>query len=208
MASSIKRRGFMLVLSSPSGAGKTTLCSWLLENRNDFVMSVSVTTRLQRKNEVDGRDYRFIDSDRFNAMVEAGDLLEHAQVFDHSYGSPKQPVTAALEKGQNVLFDIDWQGAQQIEQTTEEHVVSIFILPPSFEELRNRLRQRGLDSDAVVERRMAKAPNEMSHWSEYDYVLINENLDTCTKQLETIIEAESLRRSRQLGLTEFVRSLR
>ncbi len=197
----------MLVLSSPSGAGKTTLARRLLKDNPEFVMSVSATTRAARDNEVEGRDYYFVSADEFEKMAENKVFLEHAVVFDHRYGTPSPPVFAALERGNCVLFDIDWQGTQQLTENVREDVVTVFILPPSLQELRRRLKSRGLDSDEVVRGRMEKATNEISHWREYDYVLINDNVDETIKQLQRIVDAEWLRRERQTGLSEFVRSL-
>ena len=201
------RRGLMLVLSSPSGAGKTTLSRSLLGEEADLAMSVSVTTRPPRPGEVDGRDYHFVGDDRFEAMVTAGDLLEWAKVFDHRYGTPRAPVEAALSGGRDILFDIDWQGTQQLKAQAREDVVSIFILPPSIAELKVRLTLRGQDHPEVIERRMARAAGEISHWAEYDYVLVNDDLDACLMQIRTILAAERLRRPRQPGLVPLVRGL-
>ncbi len=197
----------MLVLSSPSGAGKTTLARRLLEENPDFVMSVSATTRAARDSEVEGRDYYFVSADEFENMADKGEFLEHAVVFDHRYGTPSAPVFAALDEGNCVLFDIDWQGTQQLTQNVREDVVTVFILPPSLQELGRRLKSRGLDTAEVVRGRMEKATTEISHWREYDYVLINEDVDETMKQLQHIVDAEWLRRERQIGLSEFVRSL-
>jgi guanylate kinase len=197
----------MLVLSSPSGAGKTTLARRLLETNPDFVMSVSATTRAARENEVEGKDYYFVSGAEFDSMTEKDEFLEHANVFDHRYGTPSKPVAEALEAGNCVLFDIDWQGTQQLTENVREDVVTVFILPPSLEELARRLKARGLDSDEVVKGRMAKATNEISHWREYDYVLINKEVDETMANLQRIVDAEWLRRERQTGLSEFVRSL-
>lgn len=197
----------MLVLSSPSGAGKTTLSRSLLGEEPDIAMSVSVTTRPPRPGEVEGRDYRFICDERFDAMVEAGDLLEWAKVFDHRYGTPRAPVEQALARGQDILFDIDWQGTQQLKAQARDDVVSIFILPPSLEDLRVRLTLRAQDHPEVIEGRMARAAGEISHWAEYDYVLVNDDLDTCLMQIRTVLAAERMRRSRQPGLVTLVRGL-
>ena len=206
-APAIQRRGFMLVLSSPSGAGKTTLARRLLETNSDFVMSVSATTRAARDNEIEGRDYYFVSGDEFDRMADKGEFLESAIVFDHRYGTPSTPVTEALDQGSCVLFDIDWQGTQQLTENVREDVVTVFILPPSLEELARRLKSRGLDAENVVRDRMAKATNEISHWREYDYVLINRDVEETMTQLQHIVGAERQRRERQIGLLDFVRSL-
>jgi guanylate kinase len=203
----IARRGLMLVLSSPSGAGKTTLSRKLLAADPAVELSVSVTTRRQRRGEVDGRDYHFIDAARFDAMVAGGELLEWAQVFGHRYGTPKAPVEAALAAGRDVLFDIDWQGTQQLREKANRDLVSIFVLPPSIPDLERRLRTRAQDSDDVIHARMAKAADEMSHWAEYDYVVINSNIDRAFAEVQSILAAERLKRERQTGLTAFVRRL-
>ena len=203
----VGRRGLMLVLSSPSGAGKTTLSRRLLAADSDIELSVSVTTRTPRVGEVDGRDYYFIDRPRYDAMVRDGELLEWAEVFSHCYGTPRAPVERALAAGRDVLFDIDWQGTQQLRDSARADLVTIFILPPSIAELERRLRSRALDSDEVIHARMSKAADEMSHWAEYDYVLINQDLEQTFARLRTILEAERVRRSRQTGLLDFVRSL-
>jgi guanylate kinase len=197
----------MLVLSSPSGAGKTTLARRLLETNSDFVMSVSATTRAARDNEIEGRDYFFVSAADFDQMSNRGEFLESAVVFDHRYGTPSKPVDEALEQGSCVLFDIDWQGTQQLTENVREDVVTVFILPPSLEELARRLKSRGLDSEEVVQDRMAKATNEISHWREYDYVLINRDVDETMTHLQHIVGAERQRRERQIGLLDFVRSL-
>jgi guanylate kinase len=206
-ADAIARRGLMLVLSSPSGAGKTTLSRKLLESDPGVELSISVTTRKQRPGEVDGRDYHFIDATRFDAMVEAGELLEWAQVFGHRYGTPRAPVEAALARGRDVLFDIDWQGTQQLQEKTGRDLVSIFVLPPAIPDLERRLRTRAQDSDEVIHARMAKAADEMSHWAEYDYVVINTDIDNAFAEVQSILAAERLKRERQTGLSEFVRRL-
>ncbi|MGC9952684.1 MAG: guanylate kinase [Rhizomicrobium sp.] len=203
----IKRRGLMLVLSSPSGAGKTTLSRRLLESDPNVAMSVSATTRPKRPGEVDGRDYFFIADEKFQLMANTGEFLEHALVFGHRYGTPKQPVLEALTAGRDVLFDIDWQGTQQLRQQVREDVVTIFVLPPSREELERRLHTRAQDSAEVVAKRMAKANDEISHWAEYDYVIVNEDVARAQAQVETILEAERLKRARQPGIPAFVETL-
>jgi guanylate kinase len=203
----ITRRGLMLVLSSPSGAGKTTLSRKLLEAHPDIVMSVSVTTRSRRAGEVEGRDYHFIDAARFEAMKEGGGLLEWAHVFGHSYGTPRRTVDEAITQGRDVLFDIDWQGTQKLRELARADLVSVFVLPPSMKELERRLHSRAQDSDAVIAGRMAKAVDEMSHWAEYDYVVINRELDHAFAEVEAILAAERLKRDRQTGLSTFVRAL-
>ena len=202
----MQRRGLMLVLSSPSGAGKTTLARLLLESDANLVMSVSATTRPARPNEVEGRDYFFLTESEFVRRGSVDDFLEHAIVFGHHYGTPKKAVMDALARGKDVLFDIDWQGTQQLKQQRDD-VVSVFVLPPSRDELERRLRERAQDSKDVVARRMARAGDEISHWAEYDYVVVNADLDQALLQIKTILAAERLRRSRQTGLGEFVRSL-
>jgi guanylate kinase len=197
----------MLVLSSPSGAGKTTLSRLLLKSDPHVALSVSVTTRPKRRGEIDGRDYHFIDGSRFDAMVEAGALLEWAEVFGHRYGTPLQPVQRALAQGRDVLFDIDWQGTQQVRERAGSDLVSIFVLPPAVPELERRLRRRAQDDRPVIRARMAKAADEMSHWAEYDYVVINRNLDEAFAEVRAILAAERLKRERQIGLSDFVRRL-
>jgi len=203
----IARRGLMLVLSSPSGAGKTTLSRRLLKADPAVELSVSVTTRKQRPGEVDGRDYHFIDAARFDAMLKQGELLESAQVFGHRYGTPRAPVETALARGRDVLFDIDWQGTQQLREKAVRDLVSIFVLPPSIPDLEQRLRARAQDSDEVIHARMAKAADEMSHWAEYDYVVINNDIDRAFAEVRSILAAERLKRERQTGLSAFVRGL-
>ena len=207
MTVEIKRRGMMLVLSSPSGAGKTTLSRWLLESDNNVVMSVSATTRPKRPNEVEGRDYFFKTEAEFRAMVAKGEFLEHAVVFGHNYGTPKEPVFDALRQGRDVLFDIDWQGTQQLRAQARDDVVTIFVLPPSRAELERRLKARAQDPPEVVARRMAKADDEISHWAEYDYVVVNEDIVRAQAQVDIILEAERLKRTRQPGIPEFVEKL-
>ena len=203
----IQRRGLLLVMSSPSGAGKTTLSRRLLASDGNIEMSVSVTTRPPRPGEVDGKDYHFIGSREFARLRDTGDLLEYAEVFGNFYGTPKRPVTEALQEGRDVLFDIDWQGTQQLAQAMEDDLVRIFILPPSAEELRERLIRRAQDSAMTVAKRMAKAADEISHWPEYDYVIVNEDVNIAGAQIDAILTAERLRRRRRVGLTQFVREL-
>src|SRR5919198_3278650 len=197
----VARRGVMLVLSSPSGAGKTTLSRKLLDMDSGVELSVSVTTRPKRSGEVDGRDYHFIDHARFDHMVRNGELLESAVVFDHHYGTPRAPVEAALAAGRDMLFDIDWQGTQQLREKARSDLVSVFVLPPSVVELERRLKTRAQDPDDVIHRRMAKAADEMSHWAEYDYVVINRNIDRAFAEVGSILAAERLKRERQTGLS-------
>ena len=205
----VARRGLMLVLSSPSGAGKTTISRRLLAaEEGELILSVSVTTRPPRPGEIDGVHYRFIDEERFRAMAAGGELLEHALVYGHRYGTPRRPVEEALAAGRDVLFDIDWQGAQQLREAAGEDMVSVFILPPSFPELERRLRARAQDSEEVVRRRLARVADDVTHWAEYDYVLINDDLDLSLARVRAILVAERLRRRRQPGLTEFVRQFR
>jgi guanylate kinase len=203
----ITRRGMMLVLSSPSGAGKTTLSRRLLADDPGIVLSISVTTRPPRADEIDGRDYRFIDAPRFDAMKKGGELLEWAQVFDNFYGTPRRAADEAIASGRDVLFDIDWQGTQQLREKARSDLVSVFVLPPSIEELERRLHRRAQDSHAVIAGRMAKAVDEMSHWAEYDYVIVNRDLDQAFAELRAILAAERLKRERQTGLSTFVRGL-
>ena len=204
----IARRGLMLVLSSPSGAGKTTLSRQLLQADPGVELSVSVTTRRKRPGEIEGHDYHFIDSARFDAMVEKGELLECAQVFGHCYGTPRAPVDGALARGRDMLFDIDWQGTQQLREKADRDLVSIFVLPPSIPDLERRLRSRAQDSDEVIHARMAKAADEMSHWAEYDYVVVNSDIGTSLTNLKAILTAERLKRERQVGMSVFVKGLR
>ncbi len=204
----IARRGLMFVLSSPSGAGKTTLSRMLLRTDRNVIMSVSATTRPPRPGEQDGKDYFFVSTEDFGLMVNRSELLEHAKVFGNYYGTPKAAVERALKSGQDVLFDIDWQGTQQLEQSAATDLVRVFILPPSTMELERRLRARAQDTDDVVAGRMAKASEEMSHWAEYDYVIINNDVDTSFAQLQAILTAERLKRVRQTGLSDFAKQLR
>ncbi len=205
--SEILRRGLMLVLSSPSGAGKTTLSRRILESDAGIVMSVSATTRAKRSNEVEGRDYVFVSPEEFERMVRNGEFLEYASVFDHQYGTPKKPVMAALAAGRDVLFDIDWQGTQQLKERAREDLVSVFVLPPSHEELERRLKTRAQDSEEIVAARMAKAASEISHWPEYDYVVVNDDVERAHAKVLAILEAERARRSRLAGVGEFVAQL-
>lgn len=204
----VERRGLMFVLSSPSGAGKTTLSRLLIERIEGLSLSVSATTRPMRPGEVDGRDYAFVDETTFAAMVERNDLLEWAVVFDNRYGTPRAPVDAALSSGRDVLFDIDWQGTQQLREKARDDVVSVFILPPSAADLERRLHTRAQDSDDVIRERMARAAHEVSHWAEYDYIVINRNIDEAFAEVQSILKAERLKRERRTGLTAFVRELR
>jgi len=204
----VRRRGLMLVLSSPSGAGKTTISRLLLERDANLSISVSVTTRPKRPGEVAGIDYHFIDLTEFDLRVNRRELMEYAKVFGHYYGTPRVPVEQALTEGRDVLFDIDWQGTQQLAQNARQDLVSVFILPPSTRELERRLRARARDSAAEVAGRMAKAADEMSHWAEYDYILVNRDLEDSVRQVQAIVVAERLRRERQVGLHEFVKGLR
>jgi guanylate kinase len=203
----VARRGLMLVLSSPSGAGKTTLSRRLLAEDPGVTLSISVTTRKMRPGEQDGRDYSFIDRRKFNALVENDELLEYAEVFDNSYGTPKKPVMDALAAGRDVLFDIDWQGTQQLREKARTDLVSVFVLPPSIPELERRLRARAQDDYDTILHRMAKAADEMSHWAEYDYVVINREVDQAFADVKAILAAERLKRERQPGLSDFVRGL-
>jgi guanylate kinase len=205
---SIRRRGLMLVLSSPSGAGKTTISRLLLPADDKIDISVSATTRPKRPNEIDGVDYHFVDQEAFDAMVAGDEFLEHATVFGHSYGTPRRPVEEALAAGADVLFDIDWQGTQQLAEKAAKDLVRVFILPPSTEELERRLRRRAQDPEDVLESRMAKSADEMSHWAEYDYIVVNHDVAESLAQVQAILTAERLKRERQVGLHEFVEQLR
>jgi guanylate kinase len=202
------RKGLLLILSSPSGAGKSTLARRLMDWDPTMRFSVSATTRAPRPGEVDGREYHFRSRPEFEALVEGGQMLEHAEVFGNLYGSPRAPVEAAMTEGHDTVFDIDWQGGQQIRNSAlGRDVVSVFVLPPSIGELERRLRSRGQDDDEVIARRMAKSRDEISHWAEYDYVIVNHDIDMAFTALTTILTAERLRRDRQPGLAQFVRSL-
>lgn len=203
----ISRRGLMLVLSSPSGAGKTAISRALLDSDSILTLSVSATTRPMRPGEAEGVDYFFVDGAEFSRMVDDDEFLEHATVFDNRYGTPRAPVETALSDGKDVLFDVDWQGAQKLRVQSRRDIVSIFILPPSMDELERRLKGRGQDSNDVVARRMERATREIDHWEEYDYITVNEDLVESVAKVRTILHAERLRPERQLGLVEFVRDL-
>jgi guanylate kinase len=207
MSGEMKRRGLMLVLSSPSGAGKTTISRRLLQSDADIVMSVSATTRPPRPNEINGQDYFFVSEDEFDRMIQSGELLEHATVFGHRYGTPRSAVTNALNSGKDVLFDIDWQGTQQLRQQARDDMVSVFVFPPSKEELERRLRIRAQDSEVVVRQRMAKATDELSHWAEYDYLVKNDDIQHALGEVEEILRVERRRRSRQPGQAQFIQKL-
>ena len=202
-----RRRGLLIVLSSPSGAGKSTISRMLLAADGDVTMSVSATTRPIRPGEVEGRDYHFVSQADFARMVDEGEFAEWAPVFDHQYGSPQTPIKAALKAGRDVLFDIDWQGTQQLHAAMGEDLVRVFILPPSMIELERRLHDRGTDSEEIIAGRMSRAASEISHWAEYDYVLVNEDPARCLADVRAILAAERLKRWRQAGLVAFVRDL-
>ena len=202
-----RRRGVLFVLSSPSGAGKSTIARKLLDDEPELGMSVSATTRSMREGEVEGKDYHFVDLEEFRRMVAADEFLEWAHVFNHRYGTPRAQVEAMLAAGKDVLFDIDWQGAQQLFQISGADVVRVFIFPPSMEELHRRLTSRGTDSTEVIDARMSRAANEVSHWDGYDYVLVNDDVEQCFEGVKTILAAERLKRSRQTGLIGFIRRL-
>ena len=204
----VQRRGLLLVLSSPSGAGKSTIAKNLLDSEDNLTLSVSVTTRQQRPGEIDGTHYHFIDNETFDAMVARDELLEHATVFGNSYGTPRRPVEEALAQGIDILFDVDWQGAQQLRSRMEAELVQVFILPPSAEELHDRLRSRASDPEDVVLHRMSRASDEMSHWDAYDYVVVNHDLATSVNGVRAILHAERLRLERQVGLGEFINGMR
>lgn len=208
--SGLQRRGLMYVLSSPSGAGKTTITRALLKQNENLNISVSATTRPRRAGEVDGQDYHFLDIPAFNAMVEKGDMLEHAKVFGHYYGTPRKPVEEAMAQGKDVIFDIDWQGTQQLAEMARDDLVTLFILPPSAKELESRLRTRSqstLETDTQIRERMSKSNDEMSHYSEYDYVLINQDIQKTIEQAQMILDTERLKRRRLIGLSKFVRGV-
>jgi guanylate kinase len=202
-----QRRGLLIVLSSPSGAGKSTIARMLLDADKEVTMSISATTRPKRGGETDDIDYHFVDDDGFDAMIDDGEFVEWAPVFGFRYGTPKAPVKQALRQGRDILFDIDWQGTQQLQAAMGEDLVSIFILPPSMDELERRLRARGTDSDEVIADRMSRAAAEISHWPEYEYVLVNRDMDHCLGQVRSIVAAERLKRTRRIGLVTFVRDL-
>lgn len=207
----IQRRGLMYVMSSPSGAGKTTITRGLLKDNPNLTMSISATTRKRRAGEVHAQDYYFVDTDQFRDMVDNGEMLEHAKVFDNYYGTPRAPVEKALAAGQDVIFDIDWQGTQQLAEIAREDLVTVFILPPARAELEKRLRHRSKDtreSETEIRARMAKAADEMSHFSEYDYVIINHDIEDATRKAQLILDAERLKRDRMIGLSDFVRGLK
>jgi guanylate kinase len=208
MPSDITRRGFLLVLSSPSGAGKTTITRLLIERDRELCISVSVTTRAPRAGEVDGKHYHFIDAATFERMVAAGELLEHAIVFGNRYGTPRAAVEATLASGRDIVSDIDWQGTQQLQESVRSDLVAVFVLPPSMAALEERLKTRAQDSAETVRERMAKSTDEMSHWAEYDYVIVNRDLERSVAQVHAILTAERLRRERQAGLADFVTRLR
>ncbi len=207
----IKRRGLMYVMSSPSGAGKTTITRALLKNNDDLIISVSATTRKRRAGETHALDYYFVEPEEFGQMVDNGNMLEHAKVFDNYYGTPREPVEQALERGNDVIFDIDWQGTQQLSEIAREDLVTVFILPPERAELEKRLRNRSKDtmeSEADIRGRMSKAADEMSHYTEYDYVIINRNVDEAIEKAQLILDAERIKRRRMVGLSDFVRGLK
>jgi guanylate kinase len=204
----IKRRGILLVLSSPSGAGKTTISRALVAKDKKLSMSVSVTTRLRRRGEIDGKHYHFVTRDEFDTMVAQGELLEHATVFDNCYGTPRGPVMKVLDSGGDIISDVDWQGAQQLKANVPQDLVSVFILPPSIRALKRRLQTRAQDTREVVLARMAKSAEEMSHWDSYDYVIVNQDLAVSVRQVQAILDAERKRRDRQLGMADFVNALR
>ncbi len=207
MTENITRRGMLLVLSSPSGAGKSTLSRLLLEKDDNIALSVSMTTRTPRPGEIDGVDYNFVSTAEFENLVQQDGFLEHAKVFDNYYGTPAAPVVKAIQAGRDVLFDIDWQGTQQLTQKAAKDLVRVFILPPSSQELERRLKERAQDSAAVVARRMSKASEEISHWAEYDYIIVNDELEKSEQQLFSILQAERLKRVRQTGLVPFVHEI-
>ena len=204
----LSRRGLMLILSSPSGAGKTSISREVLARDENISLSISATTRPRRPGEVNGKDYIFVDKTSFDLMVNRQELLEYAKVFDHYYGSPRAPVELSLKNGHDVLFDIDWQGTQQLAEAARGDLVSIFVLPPSTTELDRRLHKRAQDSELVITERMARAANEMTHWSEYDYVIVNSSFEVSVNQVQYILNAERLKRARLVGLSDFVIRLR
>ena len=200
----LKRRGLMVILSSPSGAGKSTISRALIERDKNLTMSVSATTRQPRPGEIEGQDYYFVQKKVFETMVAKGQMLEHARVFDHFYGSPRRPVESSLSQGQDVIFDVDWQGTQQLSENAAQDMVRIFILPPSMEELERRLHSRAQDSSEVVKKRMAEAVSEMSHYPEYDYIVVNKDLAESISKVESILVAERQRTERQISLHDFI----
>jgi guanylate kinase len=204
----MRRRGVMLIVSSPSGAGKTTISRLLLEREKGLTMSISATTRPRRPSEVSGRDYHFIDRGEYDRMVERHEFLEHAEVFGNGYGTPRAPVDKALAEGRDILFDVDWQGTRQMAENARADMVSVFILPPSYAELERRLRTRAQDSDEAIARRMAKAADEMSHWHEYDYIIVNQDVEISVNAVQSILTAERHKRDRQLDLAPFVATMR
>lgn len=208
LPSSIARRGFMIVLSSPSGVGKTTIARQILSLETQIELSISVTTRPKRLSETEGKDYYFVNENEFAHMIENEQLLEHAHVYGYQYGTPKASIQAQLAKGIDILFDIDWQGTQQLKQVAMSDLVSIFLLPPTFKALEERLYKRATDQEDIIKKRMKKAADELSHWAEYDYVIINNQLDETVGAVQSILNAERLRRRRQTGLANFVNNLR
>ncbi|MCB1556235.1 MAG: guanylate kinase [Alphaproteobacteria bacterium] len=208
MIKTLKRRGLMFVLSSPSGAGKTSITRALLKQNDDLTISVSATTRPRRPGEVNGQDYYFVDKDRFSEMIAQGAFLEHAEAFGNFYGTPREPVEAALAQGRDVVFDIEWQGTQQLAEIAREDLVTVFILPPSAQALADRLHKRAQDSEETIQYRLSKAADEITHYSEYDYVVINQDFDESLARVQTILDAERLKRHRLTGLSGFVRGLK
>ncbi|MBL6931987.1 MAG: guanylate kinase [Rhodospirillales bacterium] len=204
---SLKRRGLMIVLSSPSGAGKSTISRALMERDGNLTMSVSATTRAPRPGEKEGKDYYFVDKSAFDTMVAEGKMLEHAQVFDNFYGTPKEPVEEALSQGRDVMFDVDWQGTQQLSENASKDLVRVFILPPSMDELERRLYSRAQDSEEVVRKRMAEAASEMSHYPEYDYIVVNVDIEESVSQVSAILSAERLKTERLIGRHEFIAAI-
>ncbi len=207
----IQRRGLMYIMSSPSGAGKTTITRSLLKHNDDLIISISATTRTRRAGEVHGQDYYFLSPNEFRNMIDNNEMLEHAKVFDNYYGTPSAPVNQALSEGKDVIFDIDWQGTQQLYEIAREDLVTVFILPPTRDALEKRLRNRSrdtLESDSDIRGRMSKSASEMSHYTEYDYVIINDNIEDSTKKAQLILESERIKRRRMVGLSNFVRGLK
>lgn len=204
----MKRRGLMFVLSSPSGAGKTTITRALLKNNSDLIVSTSATTRPRRPGEVQGQDYYFVSQDEFAAMIEDKSFLEYAHVFGNYYGTPREPVEQALQEGKDIVFDIDWQGTQQLAEIARDDLVTCFILPPSAQELERRLRNRKRDTEEDIVRRMGQAADEITHYSEYDYVIVNHDIEMAIQKAQAILDAERLKRQRQVGLSGFVRTLK